>query len=100
MAPCTLVAITTSSRFAMSARARPTYSSLVPSEYTLAVSKNVMPASSARRMNVRDVSSSSDHEWVPRPDSPKLMQPRQMRDTSRPVSPSLTYFTSGSRAGS
>ena len=87
-----MVASTISSRFAMSASARPTYSSLVPSEYTFAVSKKLMPASSACWMNVRDVASSSDQACVPWSDAPKLMHPRQMRETSRPVLPSLVYF--------
>ena len=41
----TLVASTTSSRLAKSRSARPTTSSLAPSEYMLAVSKKLMPAS-------------------------------------------------------
>ncbi len=53
IAPCTLVAITTSSRRAMSATARPKISSLDPAEYTFAVSKKLTPASSARAMNGR-----------------------------------------------
>ena len=63
--PLTLVASTISSRFAMSASARPMNSSLVPIEYTFAVSKKLMPASSACWMNGRDVSSSSDQACVP-----------------------------------
>ena len=44
----TFVATTTSSRFTPRSRnARPRNSSLVPPEYTLAVSKKLMPASSA-----------------------------------------------------
>ena len=64
--PCTFVASTISSRWAKSARARPTISSLVPSEYTLAVSKKLIPASIACSMNGRLASSSSVHAWVPR----------------------------------
>ena len=60
---------------------------------TFAVSRKLMPASSACRMNGRLASSSSVHGWMPRPGSPKLMQPRQMRETSRPVRPRVTYST-------
>ena len=49
------------------APARPTISSLVPSEYTLAVSKKLMPSSSARWMNGRLASSSSVQGCAPRP---------------------------------
>src|SRR5918993_6092098 len=90
--PCTLVAMTTSSRLAKSARARPTIASLVPSEYTFAVSKKLIPASSASWMNPRLVSSASVHAWLPVPESPKLMHPRQILDTSSPVGPSFVYF--------
>ena len=68
--PWTLVATTSSSRSANSASARPTISSLVPSEYTLAVSKKLIPASTARLMNGRDASSSSVHRWAPRSGMP------------------------------
>ena len=68
--PWTLVATTISSRSAKSLSARPTISSLVPSEYTFAVSKKLMPASSACWMNGRLVSSSSDQAWLPRSDTP------------------------------
>ena len=61
MRPRTLVAITSSSRRPSSARARPVISSLVPSEYTFAVSKKLIPASIAWRKNGRLASSSSDH---------------------------------------
>ena len=44
----TLVAITTSSRRAISFSARPVTSSLAPSEYMSAVSKKSIPSSSAR----------------------------------------------------
>ena len=66
----TLVASTISSRLAKSARARPTISSLVPSRYTLAVSKKLMPASTARWMNGRLVASSSVQAWPPRSGMP------------------------------
>jgi hypothetical protein len=70
MRPCTLVATTISSRRAMSRKARPTISSLVPSEYTFAVSKNVMPRSSACLMNGRLASSFKDQGWPPRSGMP------------------------------
>jgi hypothetical protein len=59
IAPLTFVAMTTSSRRAKSRSARPTISSLLPCEYTLAVSKKLTPNSSARWMNGRAASSSS-----------------------------------------
>ncbi len=49
----TLVAITTSSRFAKSLSARPSTVSLSPCEYMFATSKKVMPSSSARWMKGR-----------------------------------------------
>ena len=55
----TLVATTTSCRLAYSFSARPRISSLAPTEYMSAVSKKLMPRSSASRMNGRDASSSS-----------------------------------------
>ena len=55
----TLVAMTTSSRAPKSRSARPTISSLTPREYMSAVSKKLMPSSSARRMNGRLSSSSA-----------------------------------------
>src|SRR5664279_4673166 len=51
MRPLSLVAMTISSRLVYSASARPTISSLDPSEYTFAVSNRVMPSSTARRMS-------------------------------------------------
>ena len=54
----TLVATTTSSRFAYSASARPSTVSLSPCEYMFAVSKKLMPCSSARRMKGRPDASS------------------------------------------
>jgi hypothetical protein len=68
--PCTLVASTISSRRAYSTSARPTISSLLPAEYTLAVSKKLIPASSACRMNGRLDSSSNDQPCAPRLGSP------------------------------
>ena len=66
----TLVAITTSSRFANSFKARPRISSLVPSEYEFEVSKKVMPSSTARLMNGRLSSSRRVHSCVPRSGTP------------------------------
>ena len=57
----TFVAMTTSSRLAKSCSARPTTSSLTPFEYMLAVSKKLMPASSASRRKGRLASSSRIH---------------------------------------
>ena len=57
-----LVAMTTASRRAKSFSARPTISSLPPFEYMLAVSKKLMPASSACRISARLASSSIAHE--------------------------------------
>ena len=85
----TFVASTTSSRRAKSFRARPVISSLLPAEYTFAVSKKVTPASSASLMMRRAASSSSTHGWPPRDGSPQLMQPRVRADTWSPVRPSL-----------
>ena len=45
-------------------------SSLVPSEYTFAVSKKLIPASMAWRKNERLASSSSDQGCVPRSGTP------------------------------
>ena len=64
----TLVAITISSRFAYSLSSRPVTTSLSPSEYMSAVSKKLMPASSARRKNGAAADSSSTqgrHEGEP-----------------------------------
>jgi len=36
-------------------------------------------------------SSFSDHGAIPRSGTSKLMHPRQMRETSKPVRPSFTY---------
>jgi hypothetical protein len=90
MAPCTFVATTISSRSTYSARARPMISSLDPAEYTLAVSKKLMPASTAWRMNGRLSSSGKVHAWAPRAGSPYLIPPRARGETSSPVVPSFT----------
>jgi hypothetical protein len=57
----TFVARTTSSRRAKSRSARPVISSLAPNEYTLAVSKKLMPSSRARLKKGRASSSLSAH---------------------------------------
>ena len=62
--------ITTSSRRANSFTSRPVISSLEPSEYTFAVSKVVIPASTARRKKGLVASRSSVQAWLPRPGSP------------------------------
>ncbi len=54
------VAMTTPSRWVKSFSARPTISSLAPFEYMLAVSKKLIPASTAWRINERLASSPSD----------------------------------------
>ena len=64
----TFVARTISSSRPYSRSARPVTSSLTPSEYMSAVSKKLMPASSARRKNGCAALSSSTHgrqEGVP-----------------------------------
>ena len=87
-----LVAMTTWSRVVKSFSARPTISSLTPREYMSAVSKKLMPASSARRMNGRLASSGriQGRQAV----DPKVIVPRQRRETRRPVRPRLTYSMS------
>ena len=55
----TFVAITISSRTAYSRSRRPVTTSLSPSEYMSAVSKKLMPASTARRKNGLAAASSS-----------------------------------------
>jgi hypothetical protein len=69
---------------------RPVYSSLVPPEYTLAVSKKLMPASSAALI-VSSANASSRVQGRVVPPSPQLMQPTVIRETSSPVLPSLVY---------
>ena len=59
--PLTLVATTTSSRATSLFNSRPVATSLAPLEYTSAVSKKVMPPSSARRTNGSVASSSRTH---------------------------------------
>src|SRR4051812_42460498 len=88
---CTLVAITTSSRRGTKSRiARPRISSDTPREYMSAVSKKLIPASSARLMNGRLASSGSTHER--HAGSPYVITPRHRRDTLSPVRPRFTYF--------
>jgi hypothetical protein len=53
-----------------------------------AVSKNVMPRSSARLMNGRDASSGRTHGR--QAGSPYDMAPRQIRETRKPVEPNRT----------
>src|SRR5580693_5011164 len=86
-----LVAITTLSRLVKSLSARPTNSSLPPFEYMLAVSKKLIPASSACLIRSRLAPSSTDQAGWPRDGSPNPMQPMQIGDTSRPLWPSLMY---------
>ena len=57
----TFVATTASSRAMYLASRRPVTSSLAPSEYASAVSKNVMPPSTAARTNCPASGSSSTH---------------------------------------
>jgi hypothetical protein len=57
----TLVATTSSSRESSGGRSRPTTTSLCPSEYPSAVSKKVMPASTAARTIGAARASSSTH---------------------------------------
>src|SRR5215471_6086895 len=54
-----------------------------------AVSKKTTPPSAAARTNGSAASSSSTHCLLLL--SPKLIMPRQIRDTRRPVEPRLTY---------
>src|SRR4051812_46037742 len=79
-----LVAMTTSERRSPSAAAR--YSSLCPWPYTSAVSKNVMPASSAASTTSRDRAASMRR--------PKLLQPSPTRETAGPDVPRLRVSTS------
>lgn len=64
------VAITTASRSAKSLSARPRISSLEPFEYMFAVSKKLIPASTACRMSGRASCSPFDQTGCPRPGSP------------------------------
>ena len=89
MLPYTLVARTTLSRWAallanqfpMISSVRPLFS---PQPYTLAVSKKLMPASSAASM-IAWLSASSVC-------GPKFIVPRTSRLTLSPVRPSCVYF--------
>src|SRR4051812_6728101 len=76
-----LDATTTSSRLADLASAAPRNSSLLPPPYISAVSKNVIPASSAASTTAC-VSSGPIR-------IPKLLQPRPSTDTARPDRPTL-----------
>ena len=85
----TLVAMTISSREAASASTRPVTTSLAPAEYVSAVSKKLMPPSTAALMIGSAASSSSAHarsRWAPKP-----IMPRQTRETRRPDVPRFTY---------
>src|SRR4051794_227448 len=92
MRPWTLVASTISSRLVKSLSARPVISSLLPAEYTFAVSKKLIPASRASLMIRRPASSSRTHWWPPRVASPQLMHPSVTTETSSPVLPSFWYL--------
>src|ERR1044072_1432951 len=94
----TLVAITSSSRFPNSRSARPVTASLAPNEYMSAVSKKLIPASMARLKNGRAASSSRIHGR--HFDDPYVMQPRQRRETLRPVLPRFVNFMAKSYAPS
>ena len=58
-------------------------------EYIFAVSKKLMPRSTAR--STRSWPNASPRTHSRQSGSPKLMQPRQMRETSMPVEPSVVY---------
>jgi hypothetical protein len=92
----TLVATTTSSRRNIFPSSRPVATSLAPPEYASAVSKKVIPPSAAALTIGSAASSSSTHGRSL--SLPKLIMPRQTRDTRRPVEPRFTYFTSRSRS--
>src|ERR1035437_217846 len=81
--------MTTWSRGAYSLSARPTTSSLTPREYMSAVSKKLMPRSMARfRKGRRSPCSSPQGRHA---DVPKVIVPRQIRETFRPLEPRRTY---------
>jgi hypothetical protein len=61
-----------------------------------AVSKKITPPSAAARTRGSASSSSSTHCLLLL--SPKLIMPRQIRDTRRPVEPRLTYSMTPSLA--
>src|SRR6185436_12811339 len=84
--------MTTSSRFAKSFKARPVTSSLTPREYMSAVSKKLMPCSSARLTKGRLSLSSSTHGR--QRDEPYVIMPRHSLDTLIPVCPKRTYCIS------
>src|SRR3569623_1085850 len=81
-----LVASTMSSRL-WSLRMSPSMRSLSPAEYMSAVSMKLPPASRKVLVMARAVSRSQPQSLLP-----KVMVPRQMRDTSRPERPRLRYF--------
>src|SRR5215510_6956258 len=54
-----------------------------------------MPRSSACLIRGRLWSSGSVQVWLPRSGAPNDIQPRQIRETSRPVAPSLVYSMAG-----
>lgn len=83
----TFEATTASSRRPSSAFPRTRSDS--PFEYMLAVSKKLIPSSMARSTSSSPASSSNTHSR--HSGVPKLIQPRQMRETSMPVSPSVVY---------
>src|SRR2546422_9381253 len=85
----TFVAITRS--FLRPARAFPTIFSVLPSEYTSAVSKKVIPRSRALAIIFFPSAAVTIH-----PDSsPNDIHPRQTLETLSPVFPSPTYSTPG-----
>ena len=84
----TLVASTTSSRVRSLASRRPVAISLAPCEYVSAVSKNVMPPSTAARTIGSAACSSSTHGLSL--SLPKLIIPRHTRETRRPLAPRFT----------
>src|SRR5271154_1860750 len=85
----TLVAMTASSRVSSLETSRPVATSLAPAEYVSAVSKKVIPPSTAACTIGSAASSSSTHRRSL--SLPKLIMPRHTRDTRRPVAPRFTY---------
>ena len=63
-------------------------SSLAPCEYMSAVSKKVTPPSTARR-TIGSAAASSRTQSRSLPPLPKLIMPRQIRETRSPVAPSV-----------
>ena len=91
----TFVATTISSRLSPNSRINlPVIVSLLPSWYTFAVSKKLMPNSIALRKIGFASSNSIAQGNTPfsEPDLPKLIIPKHMRETSTPLLPSFTYF--------